>query len=112
MAIFNIGGIMETYKVVVDDSGRKEWYNQSGQPHRLDGPAVEWASGRKEWWVNGKRHRDDGPAIEFKDGRKEWWFNDRRHTEEEYQRMVSPPIKVTVAEIEKLLGYKIEIISE
>ena len=44
--------------------------------HRLDGPAVEWSDGTKEWYVNGKCHRLDGPAIERADGKKSWYIND------------------------------------
>jgi len=47
--------------------------------HRLDGPAVEWFDGSKEWWINGKRHRLDGPAIEYSNGSKEWWVNGKQH---------------------------------
>jgi hypothetical protein len=36
--------------------------------HREDGPAVEWADGRREWWLHGERHREDGPALEWADG--------------------------------------------
>lgn len=44
--------------------------------HRLDGPAVQYASGYKEWNVNGKIHRTDGPAIEYpSDGGKAWYIN-------------------------------------
>lgn len=32
--------------------------------------------GTKIWKLNGKLHREDGPAIEWADGRKEWWIND------------------------------------
>lgn len=33
-------------------SGNKIWKNSKGQWHRLDGPAVEYVSGLKEWHVN------------------------------------------------------------
>ena len=37
----------------------KIWHDGLGHPHRRGGlPAVEWANGSKEWWVNGKRHRE------------------------------------------------------
>ena len=42
----------------------KKWNNKNGELHREDGHAVEYASGSKEWWINGLRHREDGPAIE------------------------------------------------
>ena len=36
---------------------------------------VKWANGTKSWWLNGKYHRVDGPAIERADGRKQWFLN-------------------------------------
>jgi hypothetical protein len=59
-------------------SGAKEWW-QNGKFHRLDGPAVEYPSGTKEWFQDGKIHRLDGPARERKNGTKEWWQNGKRH---------------------------------
>jgi len=48
--------------------------------HRTDGPAVEGhrddgSVGDKHWLVNGKLHRLDGPAVEYLYGRKEWYVN-------------------------------------
>ena len=57
-----------------------EWFDESGQPHRLDGPAVEWADGTREWWVEGRRHRLDGPAVEWADGTTEFWRDDVKVT--------------------------------
>jgi len=45
-------------------------------PHREDGPAIEWANGDKEWYINGKLHRDDGPTLILADGRIFWYLND------------------------------------
>lgn len=47
--------------------------------HREDGPAVEWRSGGKEWFINGTRHREDGPAICGSHGYKCWYINGKRH---------------------------------
>jgi hypothetical protein len=58
-------------------SGAKEWF-QNGKIHRLDGPAIEGADGRKLWYQNGKLHRLDGPAKEFSNGKKSWYKNGRR----------------------------------
>lgn len=55
------------------------WVNSKGQSHRLDGPAIEWAEGSKEWWVDGKRHRLDGPAVEWVEWSKQWWVEGKRH---------------------------------
>ena len=57
--------------------GSQLWY-QNGRPHRLDGPAIEWANGHKEWYQNGERHCEDGPAIEYTDGEIEWWQNGKQ----------------------------------
>ena len=59
-------------------SGIKEWW-VAGNRHRIDGPAVEFVSGSKLWYQNGKKHRIDGPAIEMADGDKEYWIAGKRH---------------------------------
>ena len=71
-------------KPVIDQDGNKFWYNEQGQRHRLDGPAVIFADGNKAWWSHGKLHREDGPANEWANGSKEWYLNDKWYTEEEY----------------------------
>jgi len=68
----------------VDEKGNKYYHSdrEMQKLHREDGPAVEYADGDKEWWVNDKRHREDGPAVEYADGGKEWWINDKLHRED------------------------------
>ena len=56
--------------------------NAVGKLHHIDGPAIEYVDGRKEWWIDGKRHRLDGPAIEWADGTKEWCINGQHVTKE------------------------------
>ena len=36
-------------------NGTKFWY-QDAMKHRIDGPAVEWENGDKEWWLYGTRY--------------------------------------------------------
>ena len=57
-------------------SGDKEYF-QNGKRHRdNDLPSVVYVSGYKEWFQNGERHRDnDLPAIEYANGYKEWFKN-------------------------------------
>jgi hypothetical protein len=68
-------------------NGNKEWW-RFGKLHRQarhgepDGPAIERASGDKGWWLDGGRHRVDGPAIEFVNGDKEWWLNGVTHRDD------------------------------
>ena len=124
---------MKTYKVIVDEYGTARWYNEDGQLHREDGPAIEWANGDKSWWLNGQLHREDGPAIEWADGTKKWWLNGQYHredgpaiewadgtkswwlndeplTEEEFNKRTQPHKEMTVAQLEQELGYKIKIV--
>src|SRR3990167_8678360 len=76
---------MKTYKVTVDKEATC-WYDfESGKLHREDGPAVEWASGGKEWDRNGKLHREDGPACEYANGSKYWYLNDVHLTEQQWK---------------------------
>ena len=64
------------------EKGNKVWRNKEGDLHREDGPAIEYANGRKEWWFKNDLHRINGPAIEFASGRKEWYLNGRCHRED------------------------------
>ena len=68
-------------------NGRKEWY-QNDHIHRINGPAIEYPNGNKEWWQNGQRHRVDGPAITRADGSKAWCINGKRLTEDEFNQAV------------------------
>ena len=61
------------YHIEVDWYGTRKYYNNAGELHRLNGPAIERADGTKYWYQHGLRHRIDGPAIEWCDGDK-WWF--------------------------------------
>lgn len=58
--------------------GFEAWYVH-GLRHRVEGPAVSWASnGAFAWWLNGHRHRADGPALRDADGHEEWWVDGQR----------------------------------
>lgn len=72
----------EQSKSYIDVCGFKLWYLPSrGKDyiHRIDGHAVEWSDGHKEWWIDCKQHRLDGPAIIYSDGTKAWYINDKLH---------------------------------
>ena len=62
---------------VLFENGSKEWW-VDGKLHRISGPAIEWVNGTKEWWVNGKRHRIGGPSIEGPTGNKSYFINDKK----------------------------------
>ena len=37
----------------IDSSGNKYWQNSHGKMHRLDGPALEYADGSREFFIDG-----------------------------------------------------------
>jgi hypothetical protein len=73
------------------------YLNDEGLRHRIDGPAVIYADGREQYWVDGKlhrigapaiiehhcvvycknglQHREDGPSLIFNDGYEEFWID-------------------------------------
>jgi len=67
---------MQQY-IHTDRDGNKRYYKDKAKTilHREDGPAVEWFTGSKSWYINNKRHREDGPAVESNTGHKSWWIN-------------------------------------
>ena len=80
------GEVVKNYRGIFYFSQPGNWIDNDGYPiteklHRKDGPAIESASGSKEWWLNGKLHREDGPAIELPGGTKAWYLNGKRHCE-------------------------------
>lgn len=78
---------MKTYKVTKDEYGTIRWYNEEGQYHREDGPAIEWADGSKFWYLNGQRL-----------------------TKKEFNQRTQPHKEMTIAQLEKVLGHKIKIV--
>jgi len=84
-------------------NGIKEWY-VDGQLHRLDGPAVEGANGYKAWYVDGQLHRLDGPAIECTGGYKAWYVDGKRLTEEAFNALTAPTVELTLEQIAVKFG--------
>jgi hypothetical protein len=78
-------------KHIVDLLGNEYWYNDNGDRHREDGPAIERCNGDRFWYLNGKLHRENGAAIEYADGHKSWWINGQKincKNNKEFLRMV------------------------
>ena len=123
---------MIEYTVKVDNDGGKSWYLNgklhredgpavewsngdklwylNGEQHREDGPAVEYAAGDKFWFLNNKLHREDGPAIEFSSGAKFWYLNGQEYSEEDFLKKTQPVKEMSIAQIEKQLGYTIKVV--
>ncbi len=74
---------MKNYSTKVkNEYGSIFYYNKKNQLHRIDGPAIEYSSGDKVWYINGRHHRIDGPAIEWSNGDKSWYLSGKRHRED------------------------------
>jgi hypothetical protein len=50
-------------------------YDENGQLHNDNGPAIEYWDGGGEWFRHGIRHRLDGPAILKMNGEISWYIN-------------------------------------
>jgi len=84
-------------------TGNREWY-VDGKLHRLDGPAVEYANGTKGWYVDDKLHRLDGPAVERADGSKLWCVDGMYFSEEDFNRLTAKENVLTFDEIAAKFG--------
>ena len=60
-------------------SGNKRWY-KDGKYHRLDGPAIEYSDGEKRWYKEGNLHREDGPAIEYPSGASYFYLEEKQYS--------------------------------
>ena len=69
----------------VDRVGTVRYRNSDDQLHREDGPAVEYADGTRQWWIDGKLHREDVPAAEWEDGEREWFLDGKQLSEDEFE---------------------------
>lgn len=59
--------------VEIDSHGTKRYYNDKGDFHREDGPAIINLAGRIRFMKNGKPHCFDGnPSVIDRDGTRSW----------------------------------------
>jgi hypothetical protein len=53
-------------KLTIYEYGTKEWKLPNGDFHREDRPAVEWANGYKEWYLNGREYTEQEYKYEMR----------------------------------------------
>jgi len=96
----------EQQYIWIDEYGNKCYYKDKAMTiyHRLDGPAVEYADGSKEWYVDDKRHRLDGPACDWADGHKSWYVDGERLTERRFNALSAPTLELTLEQIAAKYG--------
>lgn len=74
-----------TQKISVN--GCRTYFNESGDKHRVNGPAVEYPNGDFEYWLNGKKHRLGGPAVSQLCGNSvvlEYFIDGKKYQMDEY----------------------------
>jgi len=81
------------YRIVVNEYGTRRYYNNAGELHRDEGPAIEQVNGDKFWYQNGLRHRTDGAAVEWPSGNKVWYINGEQLSEDEFNQRVKKCLK-------------------
>src|ERR1017187_7779284 len=72
------GDLISELSFIEYKSGTKKYY-KDGKLHKEDGPAVEFSNGSKKWYRDGLLHNDHGPAVEWVGIGKEWWINGELH---------------------------------
>ena len=79
--------------IVYAEGAGSAWY-LNGELHRVDGPALEFATGAKSWYQKGQLHREDGPAVEGADGTREWHLRGIEVTEEQFNKTLESQPKI------------------
>ena len=92
--------------IEINENGSKFYYKDREMTilHREDGPAVEYHTGYKSWYINGQSHRLDGPAVEWEDGRQAWYLNHEKLSYQEFIRRTAPEIILSMDEIAAKFG--------
>lgn len=70
--------------VFVDTGGLIRFFDHSYQTHKNAGPAFITSTGIIQYMDHGRLHRINGPAMIFYDGRKEYWVDDTELTSSEF----------------------------
>jgi len=73
----------------IDKRGTNCYYNEDGEFHRIDGPAIEYADGDKSWYIEGQIY-----------------------SEEEFNQYNRPVEELTMEEVNSLLGRRIKIVAK
>lgn len=69
----------------------------------MDGPLG------KSWYLKGKQHREDGPAVEWADGRKEWYRHGQELTEAEFAALREKELDAIGDAFKKGLDHKVTV---
>jgi hypothetical protein len=94
------GTVVPHYKPETDEicveypSGDKYWY-KNGKVHRDEFPAIELKNGTRKWYQYDKLHRDgDLPAVEKIDGTKIWYRYGQIHRDKDMPAIISGGVEI------------------
>jgi len=84
-------------------------------------PYMVEAGGNRTWWLGYVLHRTDGPAVQYDSGSKEWWLNGVRYTEEQFneynakdstilKNVISMRIELNTDTIFDIMGKKYKLV--
>ncbi len=78
------------YYTIITERGTAIVHLFGGKIHRFsDLPAIEYKSGRKEWYWLGRLHRgDDKPAIIQSNGTQEWYRHGLQHRDNDKSAVI------------------------
>lgn len=54
------------YNIVTSSQGSRRYFNNANQLHRVDGPAIIWCDGAKEWWIDGEEYTQQEYSTQLK----------------------------------------------
>ena len=54
--------------------------------HNPYGPAIIYANGMKDYWIEGKLHRLDGVARTYANGEGSYYINNKRLSKEDFEK--------------------------
>jgi len=73
--------VNKKYTGPVKDTFGTVHHLKDGKHHREDGPAMIFANGDEEWFINGLLHREGGPAVNYK-REQTYYKNGQMHRED------------------------------
>ena len=84
----------QIFKTTLKDGLIETWYNDVGELHREDGPAVIYHDLKLSiWYQNGVFHRNDGPVIvnEQEEIKGAWYLNGKRYSFKKWVKKTDCP---------------------
>ena len=88
-------------RYVEEDKQRVCWY-KDGLLHRLDGPAVEYTNGGKEWFINGVQYTEQ----EFNQ-----WL-EKKHLNEKLHQTLDEKSQEKIVKIFNLANQEIDLLNQ